>query len=627
MVAAISTALNPKRAQTPTPRRTPLLPSESDNALAPPRRTKAREVTSRYMSSSSSSSSSVSSPPRRCHSPLVTRTANSTRAKQTPTPTPLAKRSQSAERRRQGTPRPTGADAPAAQKVLFTSTRSLSVSFQGESFPIQVRTTKPPPAQSLRNRTPERRKAATTPVRGGGNVNSDHTENARSLDRHRWPGKLQPPPPQAAQQQVNCVNRTSDCADSAARKQTDAPANVVRSLQNLMAVVRASHDATLRSESYKINGSEFQHEPEPVPSDNESVTSGSSSGEGHVQRGSRGIVVPARFWQEHNNRLRRQTDSPSSRIGNKGTVTTPSPRLLVQKKSALDCPVSSPRGVVNSRVLQGSPIRSAVRPASPSKLATPSVWSPARGVSPSRAQNGVAGGVSSRFVSEPSILSFAVDVPRGKVGENRIVDAHLLRLFHNRLLQWRFVNARADAALSAQTLNAEKSLHDAWVATSKLRESVRAKRTEFQLLKQQFKLISILKDQMVYLEDWATLDRVYSSSLSGATEALRASTLRLPVVGGAKTDLLNLKDAICSAMDVMQAMASSICLLSPKVGQLNSLVVENANLSAKERVLLEECRDLLSVITTLQVREYSLRTHIAQLKCLPRSTTVKITSK
>lgn len=602
MVAAISTAINTKRAQTPTPRRTPLLPSESDNALAPPRRPKAREVTSRYMSSSTSSSSSVSSPPRRYNSPLVTKTVNSTRPKQTPTPTPSAKRCQSAERRRQETPRPNGTDAPTAQKMLFNSVRSLSVSFQSESFPIRTAKPPPPPPQSVRKSTPERRKVATTPTptRGGANGNSDHAENARLLDRNRWPAKLQ--------QNGNCVNRNSECADSAAR-----------SLQNLMADVRASNESALRSESYKINGSEFQNELDTVPSsDNESVTSGSSSSEGQLQRGCRGIVVPERFWQEHNNRLRRQTETPSSRIGNKGPVTTnPSPRLLVPKKLALDCSVSSPRGVVNNRLLQGSPIRSAVRPASPS-----------RGVSPSRVQNGVVGsGLSSRFGSEPSVLSFAVDVPRGKVGENRIVDAHLLRLFHNRLLQWRFVNARADAALSAQTLNAEKSLHGAWVATSRLRESVRAKRTEFQLLKQQFKLISILKEQMVYLEDWATLDRVYSSSLSGATEALRASTLRLPVVGGAKTDLLNLKDAMCSAMDVMQAMASSICLLSPKVAQLNSLVVENANLSAKERVLLEECRDLLSVITTWQVREFSLRAHIAQLKCLPRSTTVKITSK
>lgn len=39
---------------------------------------------------------------------------------------------------------------------------------------------------------------------------------------------------------------------------------------------------------------------------------------------------------------------------------------------------------------------------------------------------------------------------------------------------------------------------------------------------------------MTYLEDWALLDRGYSSSLSGAIEALKASTLRLPVVSGAK---------------------------------------------------------------------------------------------
>lgn len=32
-----------------------------------------------------------------------------------------------------------------------------------------------------------------------------------------------------------------------------------------------------------------------------------------------------------------------------------------------------------------------------------------------------------------------------------------------------------------------------------------------------------------------------------------------------QADVLNVKDAICSAMDVMQAMASSICLLLPKV--------------------------------------------------------------
>ncbi|KAG5066556.1 hypothetical protein JHK86_010287 [Glycine max] len=45
---------------------------------------------------------------------------------------------------------------------------------------------------------------------------------------------------------------------SFAPKQTDAPMSVARSLQNVMAGVRGSLDATtLRLESYKTNGSEF----------------------------------------------------------------------------------------------------------------------------------------------------------------------------------------------------------------------------------------------------------------------------------------------------------------------------------------------------------------------------------
>lgn len=39
---------------------------------------------------------------------------------------------------------------------------------------------------------------------------------------------------------------------------------------------------------------------------------------------------------------------------------------------------------------------------------------------------------------------------------------------------------------------------------------------------------------MSHLEEWDRLDQDFFNSLSGVTEALRASTLRLPVVGAAK---------------------------------------------------------------------------------------------
>jgi len=125
-----------------------------------------------------------------------------------------------------------------------------------------------------------------------------------------------------------------------------------------------------------------------------------------------------------------------------------SPKLVAPRKSALDG-ASSPRGVINSRGQV-----SFIRPASPNKVsnAVPTSSSSSRGVSPLRLRSGAS---YNGFNKEPSILSFAVDVKRGRVGENRIVVAHSLRLLHNRLLQWRFVNARADSDLSVQKSNAE----------------------------------------------------------------------------------------------------------------------------------------------------------------------------
>lgn len=38
---------------------------------------------------------------------------------------------------------------------------------------------------------------------------------------------------------------------------------------------------------------------------------------------------------------------------------------------------------------------------------------------------------------------------------------------------------------------------------------------------------------MAYLDEWSLLEKEHMSSFLGATEALRASTLRLPVVGKA----------------------------------------------------------------------------------------------
>ncbi|PSS17297.1 QWRF motif-containing protein [Actinidia chinensis var. chinensis] len=578
------------------PRRPTLLPSETDNGFVGHRKPKSREVTSRYLSSSLSSNSTTSSS---ATSSSYSSSSNSSFSRRPHSPTPEVKRSQSVDRRRQATPRPTTPDMAAAAKLLVSSKRSLSVSFQGDSFALPISKAKPSPAasgvSSTRRGTPERRRA--TPTR-------DQTENSKPMEQQRWPGRSR---------EANSMTRSMDC--TAEKKKSGGSGSVVRALQKSMIdeTNKASFDDGLKVQLH--NTELVDANSDPIASDSESVSSANSGAVKEcgtvtqVRGGPRGIVVPARFWQETTNRVRRLPEPVSPISKNNGLKTV--------KKSLNDGPILSPRGVPNSRGLS-SPLRGGVWPSSPSKLVMSLNSSPSRGMpSPTRVRNGVASTFGSDLGSTPSILSFVNDARRGKVGENRLADAHLLRLLYNRHLQWRFVNARADAAMSVQKVTAEKSLYNAWVTTSKLWHSVKSKRVELHLLRQNLKIYSIFKGQMLYLDDWDLIDRDHSSSLSGIVEALEASTLRLPVVGGARADIQNVKDAICSAVDVMQTMASSICTLSTKVDQVNSVVSELANVASRERALLDQCKDLLSKLTAMQVKDCSLRTHILQLRSVP----------
>ncbi|KAH7518089.1 hypothetical protein FEM48_Zijuj09G0133700 [Ziziphus jujuba var. spinosa] len=639
------------------PSRPPLLPSEKDNGVLQ-RRPRGRQVSSRYMSPSSSTSTSTStttttttttsssSSSRRCPSPLLSRSTNSTLASSTTTPlsSSASKRSQSVDRRRPMTaPRPTtplpesrqgnaggGGEVSAAAKLLVTSTRSLSVSFQGEAFSLPISKTKAAATPSLsaaRKATPERRRS--TPVRGGG---GDQVENSKPADQHRWPARAR----QGISVGSNPLSRSLDY--SADKRPNGFGSGIVaRALQQSMIDEsrRASFDGRFSLDLGSNNAVQQNPDANSVnesslpsdltASDTDSVSSGSTSGvqdSGGVSKnrttGTRGIVVSARFWQETNSRLRRLQD-PGSPLSTSPVSRMGAPAKFVgSKKYAGDNSLSSPRTMA-------SPIRGAARPASPSKLWTSSSSSssssPSRGISsPSRMRNGLAGSLNSSYLgSTPSILSFSVDIRRGKMGEDRIVDAHMLRLLYNRYLQWRFVNARADATFMVQKLNAEKNLWNAWVTISELRHSVTLKRIKLLLVRQKLKLTSILKGQyehpvpmllekfyspeISFLEEWSLLDRDHSSSLLGATEALKASTLRLPVVGRTVADIQNLKDAVSSAVDVMQAMASSICSLSLKVEEVNTLVAELVKVTAKERIMLEQCQEFLSTIAAMQVSE------------------------
>ncbi|XP_042015066.1 QWRF motif-containing protein 2-like [Salvia splendens] len=580
MVTAV--ASTPKQRPSQIPKRPPLLPSDSDNA--PPRRPRAREVTSRYLSLSTSSpsvtsGSSISS--RRSQSPIGAAIA-----------TPRTQqRAVSAERRR---PLAAAATPTSAEKMLVRSVRSLSVSFQGQSYSLPVSKVKPPPAAVgtpgvTRKGTPERRKVGVTPVRDR-TVKDRDTPRPIEQQQHLWPGRLRSENP-------SLMSRSLDYGADRANWNRSSPA---------ISGLRKSVDSELKLDDSAFSDGGRSRLGGSLNSEVESVSSeGTVSGDTTQLRG---MIVPARCWQEASNRVQRVVD-PASPLSNRITASS---KLIVAKRFQSDSPVSSPREICSNR--GPSPLRGGNRAASPSRAMTSG-----RGMaSPIRARNGT--GSDNNMVSTPSLISFPVELRRGKFGENRIADAHELRMLYNRQLQWRLTNAKVENTVLVQKHAAERDLYNAWVKTSKLRHSVSSKRIELQTWRRNLKLYSMLKEQEPHLETWGMLDRDYWNSVSGAIKALEASTLRLPIVDGARADVNKAQEAIFSAVDVMQAMESSIYSLQLKVERMNLLATDLSKLSAREHGLLTQCKDLFSTtFIPLQVINWSLNVQVLQVQCSQQS--------
>ncbi|XP_062198549.1 AUGMIN subunit 8-like isoform X3 [Phragmites australis] len=178
------------------------------------------------------------------------------------------------------------------------------------------------------------------------------------------------------------------------------------------------------------------------------------------------------------------------------------------------------------------------RPSSPSKVLSTASSSSRTFQSPSRTRPSTpcrsqSAGTIQSGVTSP-VTNYMVDVKKVKKNASQIENIHQLRLLYNRYLQWLFINARAGDILSFQKTTVESTIYNVWRNTLNLWDAVNVRRIMVQHLQQELRLYNILKEQIVYLEQWPALERENSISLCGATEALKASTLRLPVTSGAK---------------------------------------------------------------------------------------------
>ena len=404
--------------------RPPLVPSEKHNAF------RARDVASRCKTDLADATKI-----RRCTSPSLGRTSATEG-------TPAPKRAQSADRRRPSTPstppsKVSTPSTPASRSItpvrdttrdlhksskriastkapdgLWPAMRNLSSSFQSESVAAPT-TRKDKVVTALdcskgqasvlteRKRSPFRRK----------NI-GEHCENAqpseetpkRVIEQHRWPAMI------AGQAPKNFMSRSIDLSDKATRPVLLS--NTSRGLSPRKAPSVGPVQSSNPSRGLS---------PRKNPAAEASVKLSNQS----LDEVARSLAIQA---SRRDDKVDSQAIERSKSLSRPNrTVTFPVP------------------------ILQRSSSPSRALPATSSTSRTFRSPSRTRPSTPCRSQS--AGAIQASVPSP--LINYMVDARKGKKNASQIENIHQVRLLHNRHLQWRFINAHAEDALSFQKATVE----------------------------------------------------------------------------------------------------------------------------------------------------------------------------
>ncbi|KAH0979221.1 hypothetical protein GBA52_006398 [Prunus armeniaca] len=197
-----------------------------------------------------------------------------------------------------------------------------------------------------------------------------------------------------------------------------------------------------------------------------------------------------------------------------------------------------------------------------------------------------------------------------KVSPIQEEDFHRFRLLHNRLLQWRFANARAEASLLVAKRVSQAKIFSVWLRTLKVRNFILEKRMQMQKLKHEIKVHQILNPQIFLLNEWGKLDRKNQESVSRLVRKLSGISNTLPLVHDAKADVASVYEAMTTAMLVMEGLEAMVTKLLPQLEKVLYLVTELLIAQKQQRDLEEN----ITMVAALVEEEASVRAHLIQLE-------------
>ncbi|MBA0604328.1 hypothetical protein Godav_016997 [Gossypium davidsonii] len=183
------------------------------------------------------------------------------------------------------------------------------------------------------------------------------------------------------------------------------------------------------------------------------------------------------------------------------------------------------------------------------------------------------------------------------------------------MLQWRFVNARAEVATNAVNTDAQDKLFGVWLRILKIRNSTLEKRIQLEKLIHEIKLHQIVGPQLCLLNEWAKLEAKNYEAVSRVIRKLSAVLVRVPLNQDAKVDVESLCEAVSAAIAAMDGIEATIInIFSQPVEKMLYMVTELISMVEQEKQCLEEMEKVITLVPpkNILVSEQSLRVHLIQ---------------
>ncbi|XP_024181249.1 QWRF motif-containing protein 3 [Rosa chinensis] len=191
---------------------------------------------------------------------------------------------------------------------------------------------------------------------------------------------------------------------------------------------------------------------------------------------------------------------------------------------------------------------------------------------------------------------------------------HQLRMLQNRLMQWRYANARVEIVNGNVADQAQVNFLSACNSLMKLRQSVLHKKLKLQKERLEMKLNFTLHSQFEPLEAWGDMERQHMGAVSMLKESLHSVVCRVPLTEGAKVDTQSAAINLRNASDYSASIKLILATFAPSAEQTSVLLSELAEVVAQEKLLSDECLELCRTISELEMEERGLKCSIIQLE-------------